>query len=74
MATSPAPIPALVLQPRADARLGRLLRSWRTVLALLALYFIWGSTYLAMRLAIVGVPPFRMAGVRFCIAGALLYA
>lgn len=41
-------------------------------LALLALYFIWGSTYLAMRYAIEGFPPFLMAGIRFLIAGTLL--
>lgn len=45
----------------------------RIVLALLALYIIWGSTYLGMRLAIGSIPPFLMAGVRFLIAGTLLY-
>lgn len=44
------------------------------MLALLALYIIWGSTYLGMRLAIASIPPFLMAGVRFLIAGVLLYA
>lgn len=39
--------------------------------ALLALYLIWGSTYLAMRFAIEGFPPFMMAGIRFVIAGGL---
>ncbi len=42
-------------------------------LALLAVYLIWGSTYLAMRLAIKGFPPFLMAGTRFLIAGTLLF-
>lgn len=41
-------------------------------LALLALYIIWGSTYLAMRYAIEGFPPFLMAGIRFLLAGTLL--
>jgi drug/metabolite transporter (DMT)-like permease len=41
-------------------------------LALGALYFIWGSTYLAIRFAIETLPPFLMAGIRFLIAGALL--
>lgn len=44
---------------------------WLIVLALLALYLIWGSTYLAMRFAIEGFPPFMMAGIRFVIAGGL---
>lgn len=44
------------------------------VLALVALYFIWGSTFLAMRIAIDSFPPFMMAALRFVIAGALLFA
>jgi drug/metabolite transporter (DMT)-like permease len=44
------------------------------VLAFLAVYVIWGSTYLAIRFVIQDFPPFMMAGVRFLIAGALLYA
>jgi len=43
------------------------------VLSLLALYLIWGSTYLAMRFAMDSLPPFMMAATRFVIAGSLLY-
>ena len=43
------------------------------VLALLALYLIWGSTYLGIRIAIEGFPPFMMAGIRFTVAGSALY-
>lgn len=43
------------------------------ILALLALYVIWGSTYLGIRLAIESFPPFRMAAIRFLIAGSVLY-
>jgi drug/metabolite transporter (DMT)-like permease len=39
-----------------------------------AVYVIWGSTYLAIRIAIETIPPFTMAGARFLIAGALLFA
>jgi drug/metabolite transporter (DMT)-like permease len=46
----------------------------RLVVALLALYLIWGSTYLAMRVAVVGLPPFGMAGTRFVLAGGALLA
>src|SRR6185295_7340032 len=42
-------------------------------LCLAALYVIWGSTYLAIRFSIETIPPFTMAGVRFLIAGALLF-
>ncbi len=43
------------------------------VLSFLALYLIWGSTYLAMRIALGSFPPFLMAGLRYLIAGILLY-
>ncbi len=39
-----------------------------------ALYFFWGSTYLFIRFAVETLPPIGMAGVRFTIAGAVLYA
>ncbi len=42
-------------------------------LALAAVYLVWGSTYLAIRFAIETIPPFTMAGVRFTVAGWLLY-
>jgi drug/metabolite transporter (DMT)-like permease len=42
------------------------------LLALLALYIIWGSTYLAMRYAVETIPPFMMTSARFLIAGALM--
>jgi drug/metabolite transporter (DMT)-like permease len=42
-------------------------------LALFALYIIWGSTYLGIRIGLEGFPPFLMSGVRFIIAGGALY-
>lgn len=48
-------------------------RCGRLVAAFAAVYLIWGSTYLAIRIAIETMPPFLMAGSRFVIAGALLY-
>lgn len=42
-------------------------------LALLALYVIWGSTYLGIRFALESWPPFLLAGVRFLGAGVALY-
>jgi drug/metabolite transporter (DMT)-like permease len=47
---------------------------WSVLTALIAVYLIWGSTYLAIRWAVETIPPFLMAGTRFFIAGALLYA
>jgi drug/metabolite transporter (DMT)-like permease len=43
-------------------------------LALIAVYIVWGSTYLAIRFAVETIPPFIMAGTRFLIPGAILYA
>ena len=42
-------------------------------IALLALYIVWGSTYLAIRFAVETIPPFFMAGTRFLISGAILF-
>jgi drug/metabolite transporter (DMT)-like permease len=46
-------------------------RAWA---ALIAVYIVWGSTYLAIRFAIETIPPFISAGIRFLIAGAILFA
>ncbi len=43
------------------------------ILSLLSLYFIWGGTYLAMRIALHGFPPFILAGVRQLTAGIILF-
>jgi drug/metabolite transporter (DMT)-like permease len=48
-------------------------RPYMVVLALLAIYVIWGSTYLGIRFALEGFPPFLMAGLRFILAGAGMY-
>ena len=45
----------------------------RIVLAFAAIYLVWGSTYLAIRIAIESLPPLVMAGTRFMIAGTILY-
>jgi drug/metabolite transporter (DMT)-like permease len=45
----------------------------RIIAAFAAVYVIWGSTYLAILYAIETLPPFLMAGVRFLIAGSLLF-
>lgn len=45
----------------------------KLIAAFAALYIIWGSTYLGILIAIETMPPLLMAGVRFLIAGAMLY-
>jgi drug/metabolite transporter (DMT)-like permease len=42
-------------------------------IAMLAIYLIWGSTYLAIRFAVQTIPPFFMAGTRFLVSGLILY-
>ncbi len=42
------------------------------VAALFALYFIWGSTYLVIRIGVASWPPMMMAGTRFLLAGSVL--
>jgi drug/metabolite transporter (DMT)-like permease len=46
---------------------------WAIALALFLLYAVWGSTYLAMRVALEGFPPFRMGALRFLVAGTVLF-
>lgn len=46
----------------------------RMITAFMAVYLIWGSTYLAIRFTIETLPPFLSAGLRFFLAGLVLYA
>jgi drug/metabolite transporter (DMT)-like permease len=46
----------------------------RVLLAFAAVYIVWGSTYLAIRYAVETIPPYMLGGIRFIIAGAILYA
>ncbi len=45
----------------------------KLLLAIGAVWFIWGSTFAGMRVAVTTIPPFVMAASRFVIAGAALY-
>jgi len=47
---------------------------FRVILAFFAIYVIWGSTFLAIRTAVLLVPPWFCAGVRFFAAGTVLFA
>jgi drug/metabolite transporter (DMT)-like permease len=47
---------------------------WKIALAFFAVYVCWGMTYLAMRVAVVDIPPHLMSGTRFVVAGLALYA
>ena len=47
--------------------------AWKTLLAFAIIYFVWGSTYYAIRVGVREVPPFLLAAMRFLIAGVVLY-
>jgi drug/metabolite transporter (DMT)-like permease len=47
--------------------------AWKTLLAFGIIYIVWGTTYLAIRVGVREVPPFLLAGMRFFIAGGILY-
>jgi drug/metabolite transporter (DMT)-like permease len=48
-------------------------RRWKTWFAFAIIYLVWGSTFLAIRIGVQEVPPFLMAGMRFVIAGFVLF-
>jgi len=48
--------------------------TWQVLLAFGIVYFVWGSTFLAIRVGVREVPPFLLAAMRFSLAGIALYA
>lgn len=48
--------------------------TWKILLAFSMIYFVWGSTFLAIRVGVREVPPFLLAAFRFFTAGVVLYA
>ena len=48
--------------------------SWKILLAFAMIYFVWGSTFLAIRVGVHEVPPFLLAAMRFFTAGLVMYA
>ena len=47
--------------------------AWKTLLAFAIIYFVWGSTFLAIRIGVHEVPPLLLASMRFSAAGLVLY-
>jgi drug/metabolite transporter (DMT)-like permease len=48
-------------------------QTWKILLAFAIIYFVWGSTFLAIRIGVREVPPFLLAAMRFLLAGLILY-
>ncbi len=47
--------------------------AWKTLLAFAIIYFVWGSTFLAIRVGVREVPPLLLATMRFLTAGVILF-
>jgi drug/metabolite transporter (DMT)-like permease len=47
--------------------------AWKTLLAFAIIYFVWGSTFFAIRIGVHEVPPLLFAAMRFLVAGLVLY-
>lgn len=47
--------------------------AWKILLAFSIIYFVWGSTFLFIRIGVREVPPFLLASMRFFLAGLVLY-
>jgi len=58
----------------ARARARSLPRPLSVLIALVAVYILWGSTAPAIKIAVAAIPPWWLAGVRFALAGTVLWA
>jgi drug/metabolite transporter (DMT)-like permease len=73
MSTEPAPI-AIEVAPRVQTATTVVPNRFAVILAFGSIWFIWGSTYLAIRYAVQTIPPLYAAGTRHFIAGVILFA
>ena len=48
--------------------------TWKIIAGFGVVYVVWGSTYLAIRVGVETLPPFTMAGMRWLVAGLILFA
>jgi drug/metabolite transporter (DMT)-like permease len=66
--------PVIVPEPRTPANARARSHAIKLALAFVAIYVIWGSTYLAIRYAVETIPPLVAAGIRHSIAGGIMLA
>ena len=66
--------PVIVPKPRARAKSPDRTHAIKLALAFVAIYLIWGSTYLAIRYAVETIPPLVTAGIRHSAAGTIMLA
>jgi drug/metabolite transporter (DMT)-like permease len=63
-----------VIVPKSNPATRKHNDSIKVTLAFVAIYLVWGSTYLAIRYAVETIPPLVTAGIRHTIAGSILLA
>ena len=63
-----------VIVPKENPAVEKRSESIKVALAFIAIYLVWGSTYLAIRYAVETIPPLVTAGIRHTIAGGILLA
>lgn len=66
--------PVLVSRPNPHSSGSPRGESIKVALAFVAIYLVWGSTYLAIRYAVETIPPLVAAGIRHSVAGGILLA
>jgi drug/metabolite transporter (DMT)-like permease len=66
--------PVIVPEPRTPANARARTHAIKLALAFVAIYLIWGSTYLAIRYAVETIPPLVAAGIRHTVAGGIMLA
>src|SRR5256885_17247564 len=49
------------------------MKRWQRLLAFAVIYFVWGSTFLAIRIGVLELPPLLFAAMRFFVAGVALF-
>jgi hypothetical protein len=64
--------PVIVTNPRKSASTHDRGLAIKLALAFVAIYVIWGSTYLAIRYAVETIPPLVAAGIRHSLAGGIM--
>jgi len=62
-----------LVAPTPEVTMGRMTARARIIVALAIVYVVWGSTYLALKWVVEGLPALLSVGLRFVIAGTILF-
>ncbi len=69
-----APARATAVEPAGAPTSPKAPPRWQLAVGFAVIYVLWGSTYLAIRVALDTIPPFVLGAARFLVAGSVLYA